>query len=138
VLPFKLWMTLRPVQSSLWPAYARCFYDASLPHLPSFRKAPPRVRTIQITVGTRRITVIPALAAKQLQSYFGSQTPLHVIRWPLYGTGLLAIIGLCFGVRADKRYSDKVRRGVQIDGPVLQTRAQFNRSVKGDYLASVR
>src|SRR6185437_8160704 len=110
------WATLRPIQAGVWPAYARCFYDADIPRLPHIGKASRGIRTVRITIGPRHMTVIPALAARQLRLYFKSQTPLQVIRWPLYGTGFLGLVGFVLGIRSDKQYAEKVRRGVRIDG----------------------
>jgi Type IV secretion-system coupling protein DNA-binding domain len=131
---FALWARVTdPVTLSLILPYARAYYDADLPHLPALaisRRARPRTITVALP-GLAPLEVKPAAAVPVLRDIFSGKTPAQVLAWPLTFSGLFLLWFLILGVRADRRNAARVRRGVQIRGPVLETRAEFNRAVKG-------
>jgi hypothetical protein len=68
-------------------------------------------------------------------AHFIYQRPmLSFVRWPVSILGLSWAVLLPFAIRGDLQRRRKARFGVQLRGPVMVDRYQFNRKTKGDGL----
>ncbi len=64
------------------------------------------------------------------QQVYGGEELLSLIRWPLILGGCCAILFFVLGKGKDQRFMRELRAGRKIDGPELQSRADFNAGIR--------
>jgi hypothetical protein len=82
-------------------------------------------------------TTAPQMKALLRNAVYHRRTCSQLLAPALMVWAMLAVVCLVVGGSMDTRRKEAARRGVQIRGPELVTRAQFNRRVKGDGFAIV-